>query len=135
MANRRMKVTFGPKVSNAKNLGGDKETVKTMDVLVVSGGKIVELIDARWYTGRSRSASVVYCSVWLKAPGGWRSGHGSAGGYGYSKDSAAFDEALRSANVEGIDVHGRGMGAVRNAGERIIRALGFKGKLHIITHG
>jgi len=122
-------------VHNAKNLAGDKETVRTMVYACSIGGEIVTPIEARFYMGRSSSASVVYCSIWVHAPSGSRfgwngigkpenpdkweacpSGHGSAGGGGYHKESAALDEAIRSAGFT-LEGHfgGHGDGAMNAA--------------------
>lgn len=134
--------------SNARNYGGDKETIQTRTVTVFdaqersrrlaqckaegwgpSGGEgFTNAIDARWYTGRSRNASVVYCTVWISTRDGKRSfsGTGSAGGYGYCKSSAAFEAAVRSAGIklEG-NVGGAGDSAVRHACTAIAKACGF----------
>ena len=44
---------------------------------------------------------------------------GQAGGYGYDKESAAFEDALGRNGIVSADLSGRGMGAVRDwfAGE------------------
>lgn len=62
---------------------------------------IVEVIDARFYMGRSSSASVVHCSLWVRTRDGrYFSGEGQAGGYGYHKTSAALDAAVDSAGIK-----------------------------------
>ena len=100
-------------ISNATNYGGKKELIDAMSIVVVAPDKIPrEVCTARWYMGRSREASVVYCSVWIRRPalrsrtngetlqeGAWWSGSGNAGGYGYHKGSAALDAAIRSAGI------------------------------------
>jgi hypothetical protein len=51
--------------------------------------------------GRSPSASVVYASVWAFGNGKDSvSGYGTAGGYGYHKESAAIANAINSAGIE-----------------------------------
>ena len=86
---------------NGLNLGGSKETITTISLLVKAGKEWREVIDARIYMGRSRSASVVYASIWAFGNGKASiSGTGKAGGYGYHKESAALDSAINNAGVE-----------------------------------
>lgn len=86
--------------------------------------RIVTPVDVRVYMGRGSSSSVVYCSVWARSRKGAKltrvftegkkgekgqrlsmdpaqtihvSGRGSAGGYGYHKESAAIEDAFGSA--------------------------------------
>jgi hypothetical protein len=90
-------------ISNGKNLGSVKETIEEMKLVCFKKGKFTEPIVVRLYMGRSASASVVYCSLWvhdLQKGVFYISGHGSAGGYGYHKESAAMQEALDSAGIE-----------------------------------
>jgi len=58
------------------------------------------VIDCRLYMGKSSSASTVYCSLWIGSPTFASSGRGSAGGYGYHKQSAAVGSAITSAGIE-----------------------------------
>lgn len=119
---------------NARNLGNEKETIRR-DVCVapstLARNGVATVVDARWYMGRGRSASVVYCSVWIEgkpAKGGRisASGYGSAGGYGYCKRSAAFAAALDSAGIKlSQSVAGAGDGAMRGAMKAISRKLGY----------
>lgn len=91
-------------VTNAQNRGQGKETVRTMTLTAMVAGKLRIVADARFYMGRSRNASVVYCSVWFHGPDPhYYSGSGKAGGFGYHKESAALQDALDSA---GITLHG-----------------------------
>lgn len=141
--------------SNARNYGGDKETIDSLRVIVFDQGHRTHLrkqnrtngyphrpdegfttaIDARWYMGRSGGASVVYCSVWIRTVDGkGYAGHGSAGGYGYHKQSAAFDSALRSAGIElGASVSGCGDGPMRKACVAILKACGFGRLPHVFA--
>ena len=85
-------------------------------------------VQAHWYMGRSASASVVYCRVMINQRGGnlYHYGEGSAGGGGYCKHSAAFQEALEKAGVSlSIPVDGVGMSAVREAMIAIAKAAGY----------
>lgn len=98
-------------ISNAVNHSGKKELIEAMSIVVATPDKTLhEVCTARWWMGRSREASTVYCSVWIRRPGiskdgtwikegAWWSGSGSAGGGGYHKGSAALDEAIRSAGI------------------------------------
>ena len=111
---------------NAKML--DKELTEAWSLVATDkAGKLVEVVTARWWMGRSRTASVRYCSVWVRcADGAWHSGHGTAGGYGNCKMSAAFDEAVKSAGIAlARNVHGTGQSTVRLAMEAIARAAGY----------
>ena len=75
----------------------NKEQVNELKVLTVKKGEISEIITARFYMGRSAQASVVYCCLWVP---GKCSGYGTAGGYGYHKESAALQAAINSAGIE-----------------------------------
>jgi hypothetical protein len=100
-------------ISNATNWSGKKELIDAMSVIVVTPDKRPqEVCTARWYMGRSREASVVYASIWVRRPAirnaedtgwakdsAWWSGSGNAGGYGYHKQSAALHEAIGSAGI------------------------------------
>ena len=100
-------------ISKAINHGGKKELTDATSIVVCTPlDNLYEICTARWYMGRSREASVVYCSLWVRRPaipnsaktgtpkeGAWWSGSGSTGGYGYHKGSAALDEAIRSAGI------------------------------------
>ena len=94
-------------VSNARQ-PENKEQVEVKTLIAFKNGSFHEVVTVRWYMGRSSSASVVYCNVWIHGNNQWFSGKGSAGGYGYHKTSAAFQEALTSAGVKlvGSPYHG-----------------------------
>lgn len=114
---------------NARNLAPQKETVNTMHALGLIDGAIRHLAEARFYMSRSADgAAPVYCSVWVHAPGVHTSGHGCAKGYGYHKESAALDYALRSAGIylsEHVD--GCGTAAMEDAMRAIAEHLGASG--------
>ena len=99
-----MKATF-PKetlIRNAVNMGGTKETIRTMKLVYIDkDGSLNIAVDARFYMGRSKSSSRVYCSVWVTANGYYLSGNGKAGGCGYHKESAALSEAISSQGMAG----------------------------------
>lgn len=85
--------------SNAKNMNSQKEIIGWYIVVGCNDkGEIVEGVECRVYMGRSRNASTVYASIWVQGSV-WASGHGSAGGGGYHKESAAIAEAIESAGI------------------------------------
>ena len=119
---------------NAINHGGKKELVNQQKLVVYYKGELRTLLDVRFYMGRSSSASVVYCSLWLHDDKNnrWMSGTGSAGGYGYHKESAAMDSALTSAKIrlyekrdKYVHIDGRGESAIRDAMTAIAKASGY----------
>ena len=119
---------------NALNMGDKKETIKTMILITCKAGEFSEPVTARWYMSRSGDgASPVYCSLWIHCSPYYVSGRGKAGGYGYHKASAAFQEACDSAGIElSQPVDGRGDESVREAMFAIGAALGFeRAELHI----
>lgn len=92
-----MKAIITKQVSNARNYGGIKEKVSSYVVLDRAGKQYV---DCRVYKDRSRQAGAGYASIWINGTGVHTSGTGSAGGYGYRKESAAIQGAITSAGVE-----------------------------------
>ena len=118
---------------NARNMG-DKETIKTMVLITCKSGEFKEPITVRWYMSRSGAgARPVYCSLWVHCSPYHVSGRGKAGGYGYDKKSAAFQDACDSAGIElSQPVDGFGDSMVRDAMYSIGQALGFeRAELHI----
>ena len=103
-------ITLGDSVHNAKNMGGEKELMRTMNVSAVmtvpdrgslykTTTKFKDLVIVRWYMSRSKGASRVYCSIWAHGSNSSWNGHGWAGGHGYDKYAASFDAACASANI------------------------------------
>lgn len=121
---------------NANNYGNKKELVGAYSVVGTLKGQLKEIVCCRSYMGRSRSASTVYASVWVKLQSGeWTSGKGSAGGYGYHKESAAIGYAIASAGIELSDaIDGRGDSAIDAALLAIGRMAGGEGELLLIRH-
>ena len=102
-----MKAVFTQECGNAINHGGKMETVNQF--VLIDKKTEREVVVARTYMGRGRSASQVKASIWVtlssdKKPAGWEygytSGSGSAGGYGYDKASSAIADAIESAGIE-----------------------------------
>lgn len=91
-----------PTRQNARNLDGDKKRTNTLYAVAPTSPSDPTpriYVEARFWMGRSRTASTVYCSIWVRAPGLHASGYGTTGGYGYHKESAALAYALRSAGI------------------------------------
>ena len=122
-----MNATLGNENSNAVNYGSKKELIRTWNVIVNSDDGLKNIITARCYMGRSPSASTVYASIWVRSTDHETSGTGKASGYGYHKQSAAIDEAIRSAEIElDEDISGRGDSAIEESLEAIAATLGFE---------
>lgn len=135
-----MQFTFGKLQSNAINQGDKKETITSRTLIAFKDGKFIDLITARWYMGRSSSSMLVQCSVWFqsaimeKSHAQWTdcSGKGRAGGGGYCKQSAAFEDAMRSAGIKcDQGIGGRGMSVVEDAMLALAKQQGFD-ILHIV---
>jgi hypothetical protein len=90
-----MKATIKTQVSNGHNYSREKQLVAAYSI--VAGG--VEYVCARAYMGASKNASVVYATLWVYG-NVYTSGSGTAGGYGYHKESQAFQDAIASAGIE-----------------------------------
>lgn len=99
-----LKAVFTKKCDNAVNHGGKMETIDQF--VLVDKKTEKQVVVARTYMGRGRSASQVKASIWItlsgkKKPDGWEYGHtsgsGQAGGYGYDK---AIADAIESAGIE-----------------------------------
>ena len=85
----------------------NKETVSAYSLVVSHKGELKEAIVCRVYMGRSRQAREVYACIWVHGIGTWASGKGSAGGYGYHKESQAIADAIDSAfHLAGPVLHG-----------------------------
>lgn len=91
-------------LNNAKNFSQEKELVNRYLVIDKKTEKVV--VDCRCYMGRSSNSSQVHAAIWVNsivslcdADGftTYTSGGGSAGGYGYHKESAAIGDAISSA--------------------------------------
>lgn len=138
------------KSKDAINHAQDKEMVDSFNLIVNHKGELRDVIVVRCYMGRSASASVVHASVWIYcADGTYRSGRGSAGGYGYCKTSTAIGEALRAAGVrlfgtpysyrdDTVDMKksfymdGKGTSALDKILASVARAAGYRGAMTMI---
>lgn len=138
---------IGKSADNALNLSNTKEQVNRIRVIVpnpkyreyaaqayyrahperLAAQRYLTVFDARFYMGRSASASTVYCSVWIHGKdGAYRSGRGNAGGYGYHKESAAMESALAAAGFRFKESWGgSGEQAMNLAALTVARAIGW----------
>lgn len=139
--------------SNARQPDG-KEMVSCWNLIALVDGEMKNVITARTYMGRSSGASVVYACVWIYGPNGFgTSGRGSAGGYGYHKESQAIEDAFHSAGVkfygafreprgneEPVDIKkrayfgGTGDSYYEKAFIAAARAAGYRGTKFLLIH-
>jgi hypothetical protein len=91
------------------------------------------IITVRFY----HTPTTSYCCLWIRVGdihSGWSScsGSGKATGYGYHRESQAFENALRSAGIEFDEgIGGRGNSIYNEILLRIASKLEF---IHIYTH-
>jgi len=128
-----MKATFAPgEHRNGKNLGVFKEMVGSDVVIALKNKMIIEAVTARYYMGRSRTASTVHATLWVHGAAD-RSGSGEADGYGYHKQSAALANAIRAAGIRlDKNIHGAGDSAIREALLAVARAAGYRGQMYVV---
>lgn len=137
------KVTKLAPQMNGRNYGDEKETIRQFVFIAPDPDfkagedrrRYARPVELRFYMARSADgASPVYASVWMQSRdcSVYAAGHGSAGGYGYHKSSAAAAEAFRSAGVSlAADIAGRGDPAIIAAVEAVARRLGWStGEVH-----
>lgn len=143
----KIKAQIVKKQENARR-PDNKELVSAFSLVVrLPSGELREVITACCYMGRSASASVVYAVIWVKcADGHWTSGNGSAGGWGYHKESAAIASAIKSAGIElkdmdrtdrkdhWFDLSGTGTSYYSQVFEAIARAAGYHGRTLFLSH-
>lgn len=108
----------------------NKECIARRELIAFHEGRFVSIITARWYMGKSASSSVVYCQAWFsRINNGLDSaaGHGSAGGGGYCKQSAAYSDAASKAGIKfDKDISGRGMSVVEDSMIAFGKYLGYE---------
>lgn len=134
--------------SSANHRYSAKGMVHSIEAIVRTRTGMENPVTARFYMGASRTASTVYCNVWIGGRGVAFSGSARAGGYGYCKKSQALADALADAGVklvstksntypdrptrkrgEALHFGGCGMQAARDAVEAVVRALGYRGEI------
>jgi len=101
---------------------------------------LASMVTARWYKSPRSDSQMIYCCVWVFGGSnsvGYRSGSGSAGGYGYCKRSAAFEDALTNAGFKSPfdSIGGRGMHTVDDAIKGIGILLGYSIDNMIVVGG
>jgi len=120
----------GNHASNAVNLGAKKELIQAYSLI---SDTLDELITVRWYSGRSKYASTITCSLWIHGDH-YCSGIGKSGGYGYDKISASFSNACDSAGITlSRNIDGAGEGAIKEAMGAIAETCGIN-KYIIVGH-
>ena len=142
----KIKAQIVKKAENAKR-PDNKELVSAYSLVVrLPSGDMREVITVRCYMGRSASASVVHAVLWVRcANGHWASGSGSAGGWGYHKESAAIADAIKSAGIElqdlendrkdhWFDLGGTGYSYYPQVFEAIVRAAGYRGRTLLVSY-
>ena len=142
----KIKASIVKKESNAR-CPDNKELVSAYSLVVrLPSGEMREVITVRCYMGRSASASVIHAVMWVRCKDGeWTSGSGSAGGYGYHKESAAIADAISSAGVtlqdlendrkdHWFDLGGSGTSYYPQVFEAIARAAGYRGHTLLVSH-
>lgn len=140
----KIKASIVKKQDNARR-PDNKELVSAYSLIVrMPSGELREVVTVKCYMGRSASASVVHAVMWVKcADGHWASGSGSAGGYGYHKESAAIADAVKSAGIElkdldrkdrWFDFGGTGRSYYPQVFEAIARAAGYRGRTLLVKH-
>ena len=143
----KIKAQIVKKQENARR-PDNKELVSAYSLVVrMPSGELREAVTACCYMGRSASASVVHAVIWVRCKDGeWTSGSGSAGGYGYDKESAALADSLKSAGIElkdldrtdrkdrRIDFGGTGSSYYPQVFDAIARAAGYRGRTLFLSH-
>ncbi len=142
----KIKASIVKKAENAKR-PDNKEIVSAYSLVVrLPSGELREVITVKCYMGRSASASVIHAVMWVKcADGHWTSGNGSAGGWGYHKESAAIADAVTSAGIElqdlendrkdhWFDFAGTGTSYYPQVFDAIARAAGYRGRTLLVSH-
>ena len=142
----KIKASIIKKQDNARR-PDNKELVSAYSLVVrLPSGEMREVVTVKCYMSRSASASVVHAVLWVRcADGVWTSGSGSAGGYGYHKESAAIADAVRSAGIKlkdlendrkdhWFDLSGTGTSYYSQVFEAIARAAGYRGRTLLVSH-
>jgi hypothetical protein len=130
------KATQTGKSGTIKGKWRDKELIRSFQVFDLEAldynNRPKRVIDCRLYMGRSNNSSMVYCLLWISPiDGTWVEGSGSAGGYGYEKQSAAIGDAIMSAGITlERDVSGVGLEAAKIALEAIAE---YSGSTKLLT--
>ena len=142
----KIKAQIVKKAENARR-PDNKELVSAYSLVVrLPSGEVREVVTVNCYMSRSASASVVYAVIWVRCKDGeWTSGSGSAGGYGYHKESAALAGAIKSAGIKLKDMDrtdrpdrwfnlgGTGTSYYPQVFDAIARAAGYRGRTLLVS--
>lgn len=77
-----------------------KPLISEWTIVTLYKGELKTVVRAECRMSSSRNAGTVYASLWVSGPTKETSGHGSAGGWGYHKCSAAVSDAITCAGIE-----------------------------------
>lgn len=115
-----MKATITSKESKFNaNHRKENKFYRQYSAIVFSGENASEAVTLRLYG----TEKMTYACVWVHANGIWKSGTGSAGGYGYHRGSAAAGEAIENAGIELSErISGVGNTAINKAITAIAKA-------------
>ena len=111
------------------------EKLDTYQLIAFHNGKFKTLANVRWYIDKTQEDYPVYCTInlnsWLfqKTHGDWQSaaGVGWCDGYGYDKESTAFECALNNAGIFSDDeIAGHSLGRVENCLNELAIIAGFE---------
>lgn len=107
---------------NKFNVNFRKESGLYKGFKVLDLRKNKEVLDIRFYcpTGRAN-----YCAMWIFSDSFHSSGTGCARGYGYNRESAAFNEAVTNCGIDGFPVFS-GSGCNEWAIEILLKILDIK---------
>lgn len=102
------------------NYRKDKGLYKGFKIIELKTG--TEIIDVRFYNTTDRAN---YCAMWIFSDVFKSSGTGRACGYGYNRESAAFNEAICNCGIKGFPRFG-GSGCNEWALEILCKILNVK---------
>lgn len=119
--------------NNVKYAYEKKELISGFSLLGLRKNTTRDLVTIKFYTGRSRNSSIVYCNFWASDDRNTFSGSGTAGGGGYHKASAALQEAINSSGIRlNTPIDGRGDSSMREAIKAIGNFFGYR-KLYLVS--
>lgn len=105
----------------------DKNPCYVGEAFIVNGRTPEPVATIRVWGTDARSRA----SVWIKTKEDMSSGHGTAGGYGYHRGSAAVQQAIASAGYSlDFDISGSGTSYYPDAIAACLRAEGWEGDIY-----
>lgn len=114
--------------ADLRNFRKDKHFYKAVHLVGVVDGEIQDLAEVRFYgTGKTNTAI-----LWIHSPilGLYGSEVGKAGGWGYNREDAAFQSAVRGMGIKGTGYH-----TPRDFFQALADYLGVKVYSIIESHG